>query len=267
MIGVALRLELRRSRTFAAWLAIILLAYGAFIAGFYPVIRDNTKLLDEYMAVFPKPILAAFGMEGSLANHAMFFNTYIASMAWPIVAAIGGAFVGTRMTAADVDRGFIELPLATRIDRPSYLVAGIVGQVAVMAVLAVAAIIGVVIVGAIVGAGFDALRFLMEMPLLFLFGCAIAAITTLLSVITLSRTIAAGIVAGGLLAMYLLDAVSKLQADLDWLGVISLFRYLRSTSAIGQGVLPAGEMALFAAISVVAWALAVWIFRGRDLVA
>ncbi|HEX7951256.1 MAG TPA: ABC transporter permease subunit [Candidatus Limnocylindrales bacterium] len=267
MIGLALRLELRRSLWFAAWLGIILLVYGAFIAGFYPIIRDNTKLLDQYMALLPKPFLAALGMEGSLANHATFFNTYIASMVWPIVAAIGGAFIGTRMTAADVDRGFIELPLATRIDRPSYLLAGIAGQVLVMAMLSLTAVAGVLVVGAIVGAGFDAPRFLLEVPLLFLFGCAIAAITTLLSVITLSRTIAAGTIAGSLLAMYLLDAVSKLQADLDWIGVLSLFRYLRSTSAIALGVLPASEMALFGAISVVAWALAVWIFRKRDLIA
>ena len=267
MIGTVLRLELRRSRSIAIWLGIIVLAYGAFIAGFYPVIRDNAKLIDDYMAVFPKGMLAAFGMEGTLSNHGVFFNTYIASMLWPIVAAMGGIILGTRMVAADLDRGFIELPLATRIDRVRYLATGIAGQILVLAALSVAAMVGVLVVGAIVNAGFDGGRFLMEVPVLFLFACALGGISTLLSVVTLSRPVTAGVVAGGLLVMYLLDAVSRFQADLDWLGVPSVFRYLRSTSAIDLGVMPLGSMALFGAMAIVTWVLAAWLFRSRDLVA
>jgi ABC-type transport system involved in multi-copper enzyme maturation permease subunit len=267
MTGVVFRLELRRSRSLAIWLGVVVFAYGAFVGGFYPVIRDNSKLLDEYMAVFPKPMLAAFGMDGTLSNHGTFFNTYIGSMLWPIVAAIAAAILGTRMAAADLDRGFIELPLATRIDRGRYLATGIAGQVLILAGLAILSVAGVIGVGAIVGAGFDTGRFLMEVPLLFAFACALAGITTLLSVVTLSRAISAGVLAGGLLAMYLLDAVSKIEADLDWIGTLTFFRYVRTTSAINLGVAPWSEMALFATIAVVTWALAVWIFRRRDLVA
>jgi len=188
-------------------------------------------------------------------------------MLWPIVAAIAGTILGTRQVAADLDRGFIELPMATRIDRVRYLGTGVAGQVIVLAALSLAVMAGVLVVGAIVNAGFDEGRFLMEVPLLFLFACALGGIATLLSVVTLSRSISAGVVAGGLLAMYLLDAVSKLQADLDWLGTVSVFRYLRSTSAIDLGVMPLGSIALFGAIAIVTWGLAVWIFRRRDLVA
>lgn len=267
MIGVVLRLELRRSRSLAIWLGVIVLIYGAFIAAFYPFIRDNAKLLDDYMAVLPKGMLAAFGLEGTLSNHGVFFNTYIAGMLWPIVAAMAGIILGTRMVAADLDRGFIELPLATRIDRVRYLATGIAGQVLVFGALGIAAVGGMLVVGAVVGAGFDPGRFLMEVPLLFLFACALGGIATLLSVVTLSRSISSGVVAGGLLAMYLLDAVSRLQADLDWIGTVSVFRYLRSTSAIDLGVMPLAAMALFGAIAIVSWSLATWIFRTRDLAA
>lgn len=267
MIGVVLRLELRRSRSLAIWLGIIVLVYGAFIAAFYPFIRDNAKLLDDYMAVLPKGMLAAFGLEGALSNHGVFFNTYIAGMLWPIVAAIAAIILGTRMVAADLDRGFIELPLATQIDRVRYLGMGIAGQILVLGALAIAAIAGMLVVGAVVGAGFRADRFMMEVPLLFLFACALGGITTLLSVVTLSRPVSAGVVAGGLLAMYLLDAVSRLQADLDWIGTLSLLRYLRSTTAIDLGAMPLGAMTLFGTIAVVTWALSISLFRTRDLVA
>jgi beta-exotoxin I transport system permease protein len=267
MIAVVLRLELRRSRSLAIGLGAIVLLYGSFIAAFYPVIRDNAKLIDDYMAVFPKGMLAAFGMEGTLSNHGVFFNTYIGSMLWPVVAAIAAAILGTRQVAADLDRGFIELPMATRIDRGRYLATGIAGQILVLAGLSMAVIGAVLAVGIIVGAGFDGGRFLMEIPLLFLFACALSGIATLLSVVTLSRQVSAGLVAGGLLVMYLLDAVSRLQADLAWLGIPSFFRYLRSTSAIDQGLLPLGPMVLFGMLAVVTWGLSVRTFRGRDLVA
>jgi ABC-2 type transport system permease protein len=267
MTGTVFRLEFRRNRSLTFWLTVVVLVYGAFIAAFYPFIRDNAKLMNDYMAAFPKALLAAFGLEGSLSDHGTFFQTYIASMLWPIVAAIAGAILGTRMVAADLDRGFIELPLATRVDRVRYLAAGIAGQVLVLGVLSVAAVGGVLVVGAVVRAGFDPGRFLIEVPILFLFACALAGLTTLLSVITLSRATSAGVVVGGLLAMYLLDAVSKLQVDLDWLGTLSAFRYLRSTSAIDQGILPVGELALFGVVALATWGLAIWVFRTRDLVA
>jgi ABC-2 type transport system permease protein len=267
MIGVVLWLELRRSRAIAFGLGAILVLYSSFIGAFYPVIRDNAKLIDDYMAVFPKGMLAAFGMEGTLSNHGIFFNTYIGGLLWPIVAAIAAAILGTRQVAADLDRGFLELPMATRIDRVRYLATGICGQVIVLAALSSVVVVALLAVGIVVGAGFDGARFLMEVPLLFLFACALGGTATLLSVVTLSRQLSAGLVAGGLLVMYLLDAVSRLQADLDYLGLPSAFRYLRSSTAIDDGVLPLGPMCLFGAIAVVTWGLAVWRFRVRDLVA
>ena len=267
MSSIILRLELRRSRSLALGLLAVTILYGGLVGAIYPILRDNARLLDEYMAVFPKAVLAAFGMTGSLADHGVFFNTYIGSMLWPIVAAMAAGVLGTRTVAADLDRGFIELPLATRIDRIRYLGAAIAGQAVVMAGLAIATVGAVLGLGSLVGAGFDPARFLLEIPLLFVFGCALAGISTLLSVLTLSRGVSAGIVAGGLLAMYLLDAVSQLETSLDWLGVLSPFRYVRTTETIDGGLLPIGALAMFAAIAVATWGLALWVFRRRDLVA
>ena len=131
------------------------------------------KLLDEYMAVFPKPLMAAFGLGGQPVRITACSSPPTSgacsgrsSPRWP------GRSSERRAVAADLDRGFLELPLATRIDRVRYLAAAIVGQVGVIAVLSVAVMAGILLVGAVVGAGFDAGRFLLEVPLLFLFGCA-----------------------------------------------------------------------------------------------
>ncbi len=267
MTWIALRLELRRNRALVLWLAAVVAVYGAFIAGFYPIMRDNTKLIDDYMKVFPKGLMAGFGMEGSLADHGVFFNTYIGSMLWPVVAAIVATILGTRAVAADLDSGFVELPLSTRIDRLRYLAASIGGQLVAIAVVALAAVLGTLVVGAIVGAGFDTGRFLLVVPLLFSFGCAVAAVSTLLSVVTLNRGISAGVVAGTLILMYLVDIVSKLQPDLAWIGTFTAFHYLRSIDVIDRGSLPVESLTVFATIAVIAWAASLWGFRRRDLVA
>ncbi|OGN84429.1 MAG: hypothetical protein A2X23_11490 [Chloroflexi bacterium GWC2_73_18] len=267
MIAPALRLELRRSRALVGGLVLVVVGYGGFMAAFYPTLAKNTAALDEYLKILPREFLVAFGMEGSLADPGVFFTTYVGSWLWPIVAAIAAIVLATRVSAADTDRGWIELPLATPLSRTRYLLIAIAVQAIALALLAVAAVAAVVGVGAISGAGFDAGRFFLVTPLAFAFACTIAAVTTLLGVVTMSRGAASGAVAGGLIAMYLLDIVAKIEPSLDALGALSAFRYFRPTPIIDRGEFPFGDLALFSVVAVAAWAASLWAFRRRDLIA
>jgi ABC-2 type transport system permease protein len=260
-------LELRRSRTLVIGMAVVTLAYGGIIGAMYPVFQQNQALLDEYMKVFPKELWAAFGMTGTLTDPGVFFNTYIASWLWPIVAAIAGIIIATRATAADVERGWVEQPLATPLRRTSLALASILDQAAALLVIAVATVAGLAAVGIAVGAPFDAGRFLLAVPSLFAFGAAIAAVTMLLAVLTLSRGRAAGVVAGLLIAMYLLNVVVQIQPDFEALGYLGLFHYLDTAEIISDGAVPWGDLAVLAAIALAGWGLATWRFRTRDLVA
>ncbi len=58
-------LELRRSRVLVLGIALVTFAYGGIMGAMYPILAENQSLLDEYMKVFPKEFLAAFGMTGS----------------------------------------------------------------------------------------------------------------------------------------------------------------------------------------------------------
>ncbi len=57
-------LELRRSRGLIGWLALVLLLYGAVMALMYPILKENSALLDDYVKILPQAFLQAFGMEG-----------------------------------------------------------------------------------------------------------------------------------------------------------------------------------------------------------
>ncbi len=262
----AFRMELRRNRSLTVWLGVTMAAYGAIMAAMYPVMLENDKLFTEYMQTFPQEFLAAFGMTGSLSDPGVFYTTYISSWLWPIMAAAMALLFGTRV-AVDLDRGFLDLPLATPVSRIRYLTASILGQAIAMAVLTVATVGGLWVVGQMVGAAFDPGRFALAGVLSWLFGCAIAGVTTLLGVLTLSRGRTSGIVSGVLIAMYLLYVVTQISADLAWLAPASAWDHFRTTELIDGGTLPLGDFALFAGIALAGWLGALWAFRRRDLAA
>ena len=263
----AFLLELRRNRSLTLWLAVTLVIYGGIMGLMYPILKDNDELMRQYMETFPKEFLAAFGMTGLLSDPGVFFTTYIGSWLWPIVAAAAGLITGTRAVAADLDRGFLDLPLSTRLSRVRYLATSIAGQIIVIAVLAATTVGGLWAAGRAVGAEFDLVRFAGAGVLAFLFGCAIAGPTTLLAVATLSRGMAAGIAGGVLILMYALYVVAQVAKDWAWIGPLSAWGHFPTTRLIDDGVVPWSDMALFAAIALGGWLVALLAFRRRDLAA
>ena len=268
MTGAILGLEARRSRTLTLWIAVVALVYGGLMAAVYPTMKANSAVLDDYMKILPKELLAAFGMGGGgLADPGVFFSTYIGTWLWPVLAALAGILLATRPVAADLERGFIELPLSTRVPRARYLVLTIALHAVALLVMALATIGGFLAVGLLVGAGFDSGRlFLVAIPAAAL-AYAIHGVAAALSVVTLSRGTAGGITAGVLLAMYLMNILARLQPDLDWIGNLSAFRYFDVKTVIDGGTLDLGGLALFSTFAIGGWAIAVWRFRTRDLVA
>ena len=262
-----LLLELRRDRSALVWLAVAIGVYAGVMGLMYPILKSNDALMQQYLQTFPKEFLAAFGMTGLLSDPGVFFTTYISSWLWPIVAAIGGLLIGTRAVAADLDHGFLDLPLATPTSRSRYLGASIAGQVIVMAVLAATTVLALWLAGAVVGASFDLARFAVAGLLAFAFGCAIAAAATLASILTLNRGLAVGVVGGAIILMYLVFVVAQVSGDWSWIGPVSAWNHFPTTRVIDEGFLPLGDLGLFALASVGCWVAAVLAFRRRDLAA
>jgi ABC-2 type transport system permease protein len=267
MIAAIFRLDLRRSRTILLWVGVVAFAYAGAMALIFPTLRENAAALENYLKIFPKEFMLAFGMTGSLAEPGTFFNTYIGTFLWPLLAAILGVLVATRPVAADLDRGFLELVVTTPLPRRQYLAISIVGQIVVTSIVAAATIAGVVLVGALVDARFDAARFALTTPLLAAFAWAIAAFATLMSVITLSRGIAGGVTVGVLLAMYMANVVAQIVPDLDWLASLSMFGYFDTKGVMNSGTLALGDVGLFVAFAATCWLAALALFGRRDLAA
>lgn len=267
MTRALLLLEARRSRGFLGWLLLLVFAYCGILAAVFPTIAENAAQLEAAMAAYPPEVLAAFGIEGSLAEPGVYYTSNVGLLLWPIVAAMAGIVLSTRPTAVDTVRGWVELPMSGRLTRTQYIATSIVLQVVALALLAGGTVGSFLLVGHLVGAGLDPGPFALAGVAAWLQACLIAATTSLLGVITLSRGIAGGITAGALILMYLLRVLANIVEELSWLADLSIFRYLYPTTIIEEGRLPGAEALAFLGLSAVAWAASVWLFRRRDLIA
>jgi beta-exotoxin I transport system permease protein len=265
MNALLLRLELRRSRTLLFWLGLTTILYAVFIAAYYPTLVADSELIDTMMKNFPKALMAAFGMEGDLRAQGTYFNVYLLSAIWPLLAAVAAIVIPTRTLGTDLEHGFLELPITAPVSRTRYLSIAIGAQVLVLLLLAAATIGAIVGTLALVGVAFDLGRWLLVGLLALAFACAVAALTTLLSVLTLDRGKAGGTVAGLLVLMYLAQTIAKLAPDAGGLAQLSAFHYFAPAPVLNAGAIPASGLLVFGSAALLAWGAALWLFRRRDL--
>jgi ABC-2 type transport system permease protein len=262
----AFRLELRRGRMLVLWVGLVSVLYAGGITLFYPTILENAADFEKLMEVYPKELMAAFGIVGSLGDPGTFLNSYVFQFLWPLVAAIVAILLATR-PAADADSGFLDLPLSTRLPRLRYLTAAIAGQILALAVLAAMTIGAIWAVDLLIEPNFPVDSLALSGVHALAFGLAMAGVSTLLAVVFLDRGRAAGLAAGILIVMYLLNILAQLSPDMADLGRLSAFRYFNLKELIDTGAYPVGDSLLYMAFAVGGWILALVAFRRRDLAA
>jgi beta-exotoxin I transport system permease protein len=262
----ALRLELRRSRSLLVWLGAVAVLYAGGITLFYPTIIANAAQFEELLKVYPKEIMAAFGITGSLADPGTFLGSYVFAFLWPLIAAIAAILLATR-PAADAETGFLDLPVSTRLPRVGYLGASIVTQVVAIAALAVLTVLAIKAVDLVIEPDFDSVRLATAGGYAILFGLAIAGVTTAFGVMLLSRGQAGGLAAGILIVMYLANVIGQLDTGLAWVADLSAFHYFDLKGVIDDGTIPIDGVILYAVAAILGWLIALFAFRRRDLVA
>jgi hypothetical protein len=262
----AFRLELRRGRSLVLWIGLLAALYAGGITAFYPTVIENAGRFAEMMEVYPRELMAAFGIEGGLGDPGTFLNAYVFQFLWPLAAAIVGILLGTRI-GVDAERGFLDIPLSTRLPRLRYLVATVAAHVVGIAVLAAVTVGAIWVVDLVIEPDFMIDRVVLAGVHALTLGLAIAAVTTLLAVVFLDRGRAGGLAAGILIVMYLANVLAKLTPDVEWLARLSAFDYFDVKELIDTGSYPIGDSALFLAVAIGGWVLAMLAFRRRDLAA
>jgi ABC-2 type transport system permease protein len=259
-----LRLELRRGWLLILWVGLVSVLYAGIITAFYPTILENAEAFEDMMAIYPKELMAAFGITGNLGDPGIFINSYIFQFLWPLVAALAAILLATRV-AADAESGFLDLPLSTRMPRLRYLGASIVAQAVLLGILSAVTIGAIVAVDLFIEPDFDVARLTLAGVHAWAMALAIAGVTSVLAVLLLDRGRAGGIAAAVLILMYLANVVAQLSVDWADLARLSAFHYFDLRGVIDTGEYPVADSGLFLAAAILGWLAALVLFRRRDL--
>jgi ABC-2 type transport system permease protein len=248
-----------RRRSLLAW-GLPLGLMSAFIVGIFPSVRGA---LTEVVAKYPSGLKEAFGI-GELSNVEQYLHGEMLSLIVPLAA----GYLAARAVASDLsgaaESGRLDALLSAPLPRRRLCAASFLGAAIELAgVLLVTAIltgIGSVLASAGLGAGHAVAGFAAVWPLA-LIGAGLAV---LVSGFSLRTPVVTGVVAGALVAAYVVDLVGKLDSGLSWLRYGSIFKYYGN--AIESGIEPIA----FAGLTVVAVLLATvgaLAFERRDLTA
>jgi len=255
----------RANRTRVLIVAVALAIWGTFLPIIYDSFGSTFKEIFDSGA-FP-PQFAGFGGGDifSLSGSVAIGFIHPIAVGLNLVLAVGFT---TAAIAGERQRGTLEVLLSRPISRRTVYVTLAVSGALFVGIATLGSIAGPLI-GASLTGRIDELG-IGQLPLLWLNGAmlywAIGAVALLASASFDRLSPALGLTIAFVVVSYFLDVLGSLWPDAKGLQPWSVFHYL-NPKAILTGLPDTGDLAVLAAVTVVAVAAALWIFPRRDLAA
>jgi ABC-2 type transport system permease protein len=248
-----------RRRSILAW-GLPLGLMSAFIVAIFPSVEDA---LSTVIQDYPSGIREAFGIS-ELSNVEQYLHAEMLSLIVPL--AVG--YLAVRAVASGLsgasETGRLEVLLSAPVSRRVLVAAGFVATAielgAVLAVAVLLTCIGSALSGAGLAVGPAIAGFANIWPLALVF----AGLGIIVTGASLRTSVVTGSVAGGLVAMYVIDLIGRLDPDLSDVRYASVFKYYGN--AIEDGIDPAAFFGV-TAVSVLLALVGAWNFDRRDLTA
>lgn len=257
MTALIARNLLDRRKALAGW-SLALGVAGAFYMLLWPSVDDT---IGETVKAYPEALKQAFSF-GALSSPEEFLTVEQLSLILPFalgVFAIRG--IAAAINGAQ-ERGYLDVLLSAPISR-TQVVASAVAVIAIELAVILGATWALTLLGsAISGAGLDpglAAAGLANVWPLALFAAGIAMLVTGLSPHAGAVT---AVASGALIAMYLLDLIGRLAADVDWFRYFSVFHYYGTAGVDGIDVAASAGVT---AAGAVLMALGAFLFERRDV--
>jgi len=240
-------------------------AYALLITLMFPTASQNAKLMDDYMKMMPEAMLKAFGIEGSMASFTGFITAEFLNLMWVLMAAAFAISFGGAMIAKEIETGTMELLLSAPISRQRVFWSKVAVLLTGLVVVTVAGIAAIWLGAILVNVSIDVGRYVGVGLLGLAFFVAIGGFAAVLSSFADDRGRPTLIAIGITLALYLMNFVAAYWTKLEWIKYLTLFHYYQPRQILDAGVMPWGDLAVFAGTAVACLAAASLIFQRRDI--
>ncbi len=259
---------LRGRRSVMFWFGLGGAALALLIVALYDTVSQGFDM-QQYVDAMPEELLAAFGTPAEgLSGDTFPFDIYMSSqffLWFALAVAVWGLIAGCGLIAGEVENGTIDMMLAQPVRRERYILARFAGVLAVLLVIALACWVGLLAGLAMTDVETRILGLLIACLQMALLGLAVAGVALVISVWTLGTRRSQMVMVGLLLAQYVMDLVSKISADLEWLGPLSLFHYFDSAKIVRTGSADGVAIVVLVGVALIGVVAATMVFARRDM--
>ena len=262
--------SMRTRRTGTFWFAVAGGLIALMIGMLYEVILAAIDLT-SYLNEFPPEMLAAFGMSSSVLGSSEI--SYAGFMSFEFFPWFGVALVVYALVASgsqiagEVERGTIDVVLSSPVPRWVFALSKYLGLLLPLLIIGLSCVLFSIAAGLIQGVELPVARFLYIGVIMGMLGGAFASVGILFSVLWLSSQRAQILLAVIVVGQYVMDVVSKISDDWEWLGSYTLFNYY-DTGLILEGFeWTWAPLVIYSAVAAIGLIAAIVLFERRDLAA
>ena len=245
--------------------SVVLVSVFALLAAMYfsmfPSLQAEMEVLED---AFPAFFFELFGIE-ALHTIEGFIAAEIYSFFWVVLVGIYFAYIGAGMIAKDVSERKMDLTLSNPVSRESVLLQKVAAFWLPIVVLngGVGAI--VFIGGALIGEPFNPVAVtmvhLLSIPYLLVCGAIGLVISVTIDRVRTARAVALTVV----FALWLVDSVSRLDENYEWIGAVGPSRYYDQTAILVREEYAFVDAGILLIAFLVLLGIALVIFTRRDI--
>ncbi len=256
-----LRIESRKQLRGSLILTGSFIVVSMFFLAVFPAMQEGAAAIEE---AFPEYLFGLMGFE-ELHTIEGFLGGYIYPLIWVVFGGIYFAYISAGMIAGDIQTRRMDLTLSNPVSRESVLlqkVASLWVPIAVLNLgLGIALFAGVRLVGETIDPVVLGLVHLLSVP--YLLVCA--GLGIVLSVVV-DRVETAQVTAIGLVFMlWLVEGLSEMSPDFEWIGTFTPHRYYDSTEILVHEEFAFTDAGILLATFLVLAGIAAVVFVRRDI--
>ena len=257
----------RNFRSLVLWASIVA-GMAALMLLLYPAFKDAFSELEELLSIYPEEFLEAFGMgEGGLDMSD--FYGWFGVEGYLFVNLIGGSYaaiLGGSILSKEEDDKTVEFLLSKPISRDKVLFGK--GLVVALNLFLLNTFVGIVLLIAFsIYGDLNVVVWLLFSYAPFILQMIFASLSFLISVfVTKSRkvlSIALGIVIG----MYVIDLISKLTEEFEYLKYITPYEYINAVTIVNDEMIKPLYLLISVLIIGVSYGAAWFFYRKKDITA